>query len=84
MNMGDSVIRDFIYVDVERLYSLYSQIFEGVTDQIVQSYMDASASVSSDSGTESRQRAVSIEAQVAEMSRRTENKFLYDHMYSLF
>jgi hypothetical protein len=78
------VIRDFIYVDVDRLYSLYSQIFEGVADQIVQSYMDASSSTDSSSNRESRSREVSIEAKVAEMSRRTENKFLYDHMYNRF
>jgi hypothetical protein len=78
------VIRDFIYVDVDRLYSLYSQIFEGVADQIVQSYMDASSSTNSNASRESRSKEVSIEAKVAEMSRRTENKFLYDHMYNRF
>ena len=77
-------IRDFIYVDVERLYSLYSQIFEGVTDQIVQSYMDAASSGDTNVRRGPESNEVSIQAQVAEMSRRTENKFLYDHMYNLF
>ena len=27
------IIREFVYVDVPKLYSLYSQIFKGVTDQ---------------------------------------------------
>ncbi len=76
------VVRDFIYVDVERLYSFYSQVFEGVADQIVQSYMDASSTT--DTQKESLLKGGSIEAQVAEMSRRTENKFLHDHMYNLF
>lgn len=75
------LIRDFIYVDVERLYSLYSQVFEGVADQIVQSYMDASSS--SDTQKESLLKGGSMEARVAEVSRRTENRFLYDHMYNI-
>lgn len=78
MKTEGKVVRDFIYVDVERLYSLYSQVFEGVADQIVQSYMAASATT--DSQKESLLRGGSIEAQVAEVSRRTENKLLYDHM----
>lgn len=79
-----NVIRDFIYVDVERLYSLYSQVFEGVADQIVQSYMDALSSADTQILKQATERGISIEAQVAEMSRRTESKFLYDHMYNLF
>ena len=81
--MRDKVkaIRDFIYVDVDRLYSLYSQVNEGVADQIVQSYLDASTS--KESQRESLLKGGNIEAQVAEVSRRTENKFLYDHMYNL-
>jgi hypothetical protein len=82
MTSAGKVIRDFIYVDVERLYSLYSQVFEGVADQIIQSYMDASSRTKEQS--EGILKGGSIEAQVAEMSRRTENRFLYDHMYNLF
>ena len=78
----DRIIRDFIYVDVERLYSLYSQVFEGVADQIVQSYMDASSTTDTQKG--ALLKGGSIEAQVAEASRRTESKFLHDHMYNLF
>jgi hypothetical protein len=82
MSRESKVVRDFIYVDVERLYSLYSQVFEGVADQIVQSYINASSST--DTQKESLLKGGSLEAQVAEMSRRTESKFLYDHMYNLF
>ncbi|HEY0322437.1 MAG TPA: hypothetical protein VGC66_15890 [Pyrinomonadaceae bacterium] len=82
METEGKVVRDFIYVDVERLYSLYSQIFEGVAEQIIQSYMNASTT--KDTQKESLLKGGSIEAQVAEASRRTENKFLYDHMYNLF
>ena len=33
----NKVLRDFIYVNLERLYSVYSQVFEGVVDTIVRS-----------------------------------------------
>lgn len=82
--MPNKIVRDFIYVDVDRLYSLYSQINEGVADQIVQSYVDESSKKNFHATKESRSENTSIEAQVAEMSHRTENRLLHDHMYNLF
>lgn len=73
-------IRDFIYVDAERLYSLYSQVFEGVAEQIVESFIAELTSSESHKG--SIMGGSSKDAQVAEASRRTENKSLYDHMYN--
>ncbi len=80
MSSAKKFVREFIYMDVERLYSLYSQVFEGVADQIVQSYIDGISS--KDSQKSKFLKGSSIEAQVAEVSRRTENKILYDHMYN--
>ena len=74
-------IRDFIYVDVDRLNSLYSQVFEGVAEQIVQSYINSSANLDQQKGGIGSGSAT--EAQVAEMSSKTESKILYDHMYNL-
>ncbi len=74
------IIRDFIYVDVDRLYSLYSQVFEGVAEKIVQSYMDSSAKLDQQKGSIASGSAT--EAQVAELSSTTESKILYDHMYN--
>ena len=74
-------LRDFIYLDVERLYSLYSQVFEGVADEIVQSYATALSSESAQKG--ALLSGSSIESSTIEISRRTENRFLYDHMYTL-
>ncbi len=74
-------IRDFIYLDIERLYSLYSQVFEGVADQIIQSYIDTLQSTDTQR-TDPFLQASDIETKVVEVSRRTENKFLYDHMYN--
>ena len=74
-------IRDFIYLDVERLYSVYSQVFEGVADQIVQSYAAALSTESAQKG--ALLSGASAESSTIEVSRRTENRFLYDHMYTL-
>jgi len=73
-------IRDFIYVDADRLKSLYSQVFEGVAEQILQSYMDSSTTSDQQKGAIAS--GSTTEAQIAEMSSRTENKILYDHMYN--
>jgi hypothetical protein len=74
-------IRDFIYLDVERLYSFYSQVFEGVADHYVQSYIDAHQSEDSRKGLFLLGES-DLETKLVEVSRRTENKFLYDHMYN--
>lgn len=73
-------IRDFIYVDADRLNSLYSQVFEGVAEQIIQSYMDSSTKSDQQKGAIAS--GSTTEAQMAEMSSKTENKILYDHMYN--
>jgi hypothetical protein len=73
-------IRDFIYLDVERLYSLYSQVFEGVTERIIQSFIDGLQQKDSQKGP--LLKGSDIETQIIEVSRRTENKFLFDHMYN--
>ena len=74
-------IRDFIYLDVERLYSLYSQVFEGVADRIIQSYIDSLQQTDSSKRVPFLQES-DIKTKVVEVSRRTENKFLYDYMYN--
>ncbi|MCA9123867.1 MAG: hypothetical protein H6821_01015 [Planctomycetaceae bacterium] len=70
-------LRDFIYLDIERLYSIYSQVFEGVVDQIIKSYESSLATDDSQKGPAGSQN----DSSVFELSRRTENRFLYDHMY---
>lgn len=80
MQAEGRMVRDFIYLDVERMYSLYSQVFEGVADQIIQSYIYELQSKDYQRGP--ILQGASVEAQVAEVSLRTENKFLYDHMYN--
>lgn len=66
-------IRDFIYLDNDLLYSLYSQVFEGVVEAVANLY-------TSEKETSEKQRK--LDAKVAEASTRIENKLLYDHMYN--
>jgi hypothetical protein len=73
------VVRDFIYLDTDKLYSLYSQLFEGVVDRIVES--SESGKATTDSQKAGPLKGKSIDIRVAEVSIRTENKILYDHMY---
>lgn len=78
--MNNEVIRDFIYMDKDRLYSLYSQIFEGVIEAVVDSY---SNEIQNNETIKNMIKGNSLESQVAEASTKTENKVLYDHMYNL-
>lgn len=74
------VIRDFIYLDIDRLYSLYSQTFEGLAEKIIQSYTDQLTNVSQQSGQFLSGNIAKSE--VGEVSSRVENKILHDHMYN--
>lgn len=78
--MNDTIIRDFIYMDKDRLYSLYSQAFEGVIEAFIESY---SSSLQSEENNKNPIKGQTLETQVAEASTKTENKILYDHMYNL-
>jgi hypothetical protein len=77
-----ATVRDFIYVDVERLRSLYSQVFRGVVDSIVQTQVDEQEASEAQEGGRAFAGAT-IEERVAEASYRTESRILYDHMYNL-
>lgn len=73
------MIRDFIYMDKDRLYSLYSQVFEGVIEAVVDSYSNG---IANKENTKNVIKGSSLETQVAEASTKTENRVLYDHMYN--
>lgn len=77
----EHLVKDFIYVDADRLYSLYSQVFEGVTERIVESFIAGLTTTDSQKGP--ILRGSNVEAEVAEVSRWTQDRALHDHMYSL-
>lgn len=70
-------IREFIYIDVPKLYSMYSQIFEGVTDQVVEQRINQLLT-----GETTSHRGSTVESEATEASKRTESGFLHDHMYT--
>jgi hypothetical protein len=70
-------IRDFVYIDIDKLYSLYSQTFEGIAEKVVQSYIDRLTSKDFQKG--APLGGASIEKQAEELSSRTESRVLHDH-----
>lgn len=79
MNKDTKIIRDFLYLDVDRLYSLASQVFEGVTAQIAHSYQSEQSKVEVLKGV-----TKNSDERVTEAALRTENKVLHDHLYHQF
>lgn len=70
----NNVLRDFIYVDKERLYSLYSQLFQGVAEFSIESFS---------SSKENDKKEHKIEQKLIEASYKAKNVFLFDHIYNL-
>lgn len=80
MESQTKIIRDFIYLDADRLYSLYSQISEGVADLIIKSF--ESNQIQTERPKALSLTSKSLEEQVGEASRRTENTILHDYLYN--
>lgn len=80
MTNKEKTIRDFIYLDGDRLNSLYSQLFEGVAEQIVKSRLQSEVQQNLQKGGITKGQIA--EAQFAEMKQSTESKVLYDYMYT--
>ena len=74
------VVRDFIYIDVEKLYSLYSQINKGIADKIFQSWTSEGANRDVQKGSFGSRK--SSEETVAETFQETSSLILYDYLYN--
>jgi hypothetical protein len=75
------VIRNFIYLDSEKLRSISSQLFEGVTEQIVSQSNETVTEQDTQAGPKNSGRLV---ADIfAKESSSSELKFLEDHAYTL-
>ncbi|EIE1286465.1 hypothetical protein ACIX9V_004378 [Vibrio vulnificus] len=76
------MIKNFIYLDEAKLYSFSSQLFEGVTEYVLneQQLNEESEKTSKESMTSSKV----IADVIRETSKFTEKKFLHDHSYNLF
>lgn len=76
------MIRNFLYLDSEKLRSISSQLFEGVTEQVVLSSGDKDSKEESQKGPINSGRVL---ADIFAQERSTsELRFLEDHAYTLF
>ncbi len=67
------VLRDFIYIDKERMYSLYSQLFEGVVESLVESVSYSNEEAKKDK---------KLEETIIDASVKVQNVVLFDHIYN--
>lgn len=66
-------LRDFIYIDKNRMYSLYSQLFEGVVESLVRSVSYS---------TEEQKKDRKLEESIIDASVKVQNVVLFDHIYN--
>ena len=66
-------LRDFIYIDKNRMYSLYSQLFEGVVESLVKSVSYSS---------EEQKTERKLEETIIDASVKVQNVVLFDHIYN--
>jgi hypothetical protein len=87
--MMSTVIREFIYVDIDRLYSMYSQLFEGVSEQVMRHGLDSVESGKSSNLKEPKKLKESSFENGNHESKTSslmtiENKIRYDDIYNKF
>ena len=70
---SNSMLKDFIYIDKDRLYSLYSQLFQGVAESMVETFI---------SGKEDSKKEHKLEQNLIEASYKVKNVILFDHIYN--
>ncbi|MGI4791183.1 MAG: DUF6414 family protein [Janthinobacterium lividum] len=79
------VIRDFIYMDVDRLNSLYSQAFSGVVPQILKSRSyERTNTEGIESVPDESPQSLLAQRLVTEARNETKNVILYDYLYTQF
>ena len=73
-------IRDFLYLDFDLVRSFSAQVFEGVTESIVD---EVRVSHDQTSSPKPRKDQDNIVAEIAKASLRSENRVLHDHLFTL-
>lgn len=85
MPIENKIIRDFIYMDVDRLNSLYSQAFGGVVPQIINSRSNQGTNTLEPNRTlEESPQELLTKRLVTEARHETKNVILYDYLYTKF
>lgn len=75
-------IKNFIYLDVDKMYSISSQIFEGMTEYILNTTSEKTGEKDQQKGKIGSGRVM---ADIIEKEKNeTEKKFLHDYSYNLF
>jgi ATP-dependent Lon protease len=76
------MIKNFIYLDEQKLYSFSSQLFDGVTESLLQEKaLEKEDIEESQEGSNSGRRIADV---IRETSKSTEKKFLHDYSFNLF
>lgn len=76
------MIKNFIYLDDEKMYSLSSQIFEGVTEYVLNENLSESENTESQKGPVGSGKILGDI--LRQVDKKTEKKFLSDFSYTLF
>lgn len=71
---SNATLKDFIYIDKDRMYSLYSQLFEGVVESMVESVSYVNEGVNKEK---------KLEETIIDASVKTQNVILFDHIYNM-
>lgn len=75
-------IKSFIYLDNYKMYSISSQLFEGLTDYIISSNSQQETEIDNQEGPKSS--GLVLADIIKQSSSQTEKKFLHDYSYTLF
>lgn len=76
------MIKNFIYLDEPKLYSFSSQLFEGVTEYVLNNEYLENSEDDKQKGTIASGRVIANV--IREASSSTTKKFLHDHSFNLF
>lgn len=76
------MIKNFIYLDEPKLYSFSSQLFEGVTEYVLNEQLLETSNEESQKGRMASGRVIADV--IRETSTSTTKKFLHDHSFNLF
>lgn len=78
-NNQEKPVRNFLYMDISTLYSMYSQVFEGITDSITEEKIIQAITSNTEGVPLTPARS---ETQATDAHRRVESYVLHDHMYN--
>jgi hypothetical protein len=76
------MIKSFIYLDEQKMYSLSSQLFEGITEYVLNESSSGNENLENQKGPVGSGRVLADVIKFS--SKATEKKFLHDYSYSVF